>query len=226
MEKMSLISDAITLVCFFVFAIIGFRLWQVLGRRTGSEPPPQPTPKFQTKPLPTDLELKAAEPPPRKVWEGYAPAGSALAKSLIAIGNADPTFDMGHFVDGAKSAHERILNSFAAGDLPTLKLLLSPATYGTFEKEINRRAKAGEKAAFKFVAIKEAKPVEASLSDNDAAITMHFASEVVSAVKDAKGATISGDDKHIAEVAEAWTFERHLHSTEAGWKLAETHDGT
>lgn len=222
---MSLIYDPIVAVCFFVFAFVGYRLWQVLGTRSGTERPPQPSAQFQTKPLPTDLELKAAEPPPRKIWEGFAPAGSPLAKSLIAIGDMDKSFDMGHFVDGAKSAHERILNSFASGDLPTLKLLLNADTFATFEKEINRRNKVGEKAAFKFIGIKEAIPVAASLTGDDATITMRFVSEVVSAVKNAKGEILSGDDKRIAEVTEAWVFERHLKAVEHGWKLAETHDG-
>ena len=223
---MSYLLDPIAIVCFVIFAIVGFRLWQVLGLRSGTgRPPGPPSPRFQTKPLPSDLELKAAEPPPRKIWEGYAPADSTLAKGLIAIGDADPSFDISHFLDGAKSAHERILNAFAAGDVATLKLLLSDATFATFEKEISRRGKAGEQAAFKFVSIKEAKPAEAALSGNDAAITMRFVSEVVSGVKDRDGKIISGDDKRIAEVTELWTFERHLKSTDAAWKLAETHDG-
>ncbi|WP_196504797.1 Tim44/TimA family putative adaptor protein [Aestuariivirga litoralis] len=220
---MAFLSDPITIIFFAIFAFAGFRLYQVLGHRSTPEKP-QPPSTIKTAPLPGDLELKANEPAPRKIWEGFAPQDSTLAKTLIAMGEADHSFDTSDFIRGARSAHERIMESFAKGDVKTLSLLLTQKTFAAFEKEISRRASQGEVAAFKFVGIKESKLVEAALNGNMAQLRVHFVTELISAVKDVKGRIISGDDKRIAEVKEFWTFERDLKGSEAGWRLAETHD--
>lgn len=223
MACMSYLHDPLNLVIAVVFVIAAFRLWQVLGQRTGSGGATPPS-TFSTRPMPTDLELKAVEAPARKTWQGYAPEGSSAAKSLDAIAAADSTYDSADFLEGAKSAHERILNSFAEGDLPTLKLLLDASTFTTFEKEVQRRRAAGETSIFKFVRLQDAKIEDANLEGRQARIEVSFITEVISALKDKAGTIIAGDESRIANVKELWTFTRDLGTSGQNWKLADTRE--
>ncbi len=223
MVCMSYLHDPLNLVVAVILVIAAFRLWQVLGQRTGSGGAPPPS-TFSTQPMPTDLELKAVEAPTRKTWQGFAPEGSNIAKSLDAIAAADNTYDSADFLNGAKSAHERILNSFAEGDLPTLKLLLNANTFATFENEVQRRKAAGETPVFKFVRLQDAKMEDANLEGKQARIEVSFITEVISALKDKAGTIIAGDESRIADVKELWTFTRDLGASGQNWKLADTRE--
>jgi Tim44-like domain len=223
MSSMSFLHDPLNLVIAVILVIACFRLWQVLGQRTGTGRAPPPT-TFSTQPLPTDLELKAVEPPARKIWEGYAPEGSALARSLAAIASVDSTYDSAAFLEGAKSAHERILNAFAEGDLATLRYLLDDETFAMFENEVQRRKTEGETPVFKFVRLQNAKIEDASLEGKLARIEASFLTEVISALEDKAGAVIAGDEGRIASVKELWTFIRDLGTSGQTWRLADTRE--
>lgn len=219
-EGMNFFSDPITLVAMAIAAVAGFKLWQILGRR--EEILPQPAENL--KPQPTDLELKAVEVTPRPVWQGFAEKGSLLATGLQSIAEKDKQFDAALFLDNARAAHETILNAFAAGDTKKLESLLSKSTFDVFAKEIERRKKMGETSIFKFVRHVKAVLNSAHIEGNDASIGVDFTSELVSAIKDLKGAVISGDEKSIARVSEHWIFGCNLSKTPPLWRLAETHD--
>ena len=220
---MNALFDPLNILFIVIAAVAGFKLWQVLGQRTGGETPER-APTIATKPLPSDLELKAAPPPERHIWKGYADENSETAKALMAIAEVDPQFDLGEFLRGAQDAHERILNAFASGDGKALRSMLDDAPFAAFESEIERRHKQGEQTTFKFVGIKSAKIVNASLATQSASITVTFVTDLISAMKNASGLIISGDEKRIAEVKELWRFDRNLSVPNQGWRLAETHD--
>lgn len=220
---MTIFADPLNLVFLAVAVFAGFRLWQVLGRRPTAEQP-APMREFNTQPLPTDLELKAVTPPPRNSWQGHAAEGSALAKRFDELAARDQQFDSNHFLEWAKSAHEVILNAFAAGDLEVLKTSLTSRTLTIFESEIARRKAAGESALFKFVSIKRATIEDAQVANADGHIEVAFTSSVFTAIKNAAGAVISGSDKRVAEVNELWTFDRNLSDAASTWRLSETHD--
>ena len=216
-------SDPLNLVFLAIAAIAGFRLWQVLGKRSGAERP-LTMPEFKTAPLPTDLELSAAQMPQRNSWQGHAIEGSELAKTLDLLAAGDVQYDSNQFLSWAKSTHETVLNAFASGDIKALSPLLNSHTIVLFEKEIARRKAAGESAAFKFVAIKAALIKQVILEEDYAQIEVAFTSSVYSAIKNAAGAVISGDDKRATEIKELWTFERNLKNAADTWRLSETND--
>ena len=220
---MTIFTDPLNLIFVAIAVFAGFRLWQVLGQRPSTKRP-APIREFNTEPLPTDLELKAATPPPRNSWQGHATEGSALAKRIDELVARDQQFDSNHFLDWAKSAHEAILNGFATGDLEVLKTLLSSKTFAIFENEITRRKAMGEIASFKFVSIKRAAIKDVQMAGANVRVEVAFTSSVFSTIKNAKGAVISGDDKRMAEVNELWTFERNLNDAASTWRLSETHD--
>ena len=216
-------SDPLNLIFLAIAAIAGFRLWQVLGKRSGAERP-LTMPEFKTAPLPTDLELSAAQSPQRNTWQGHATEGSELAKNLDLLAAGDLQFDSNQFLGCAKSTHEAVLNAFASGDIKALNPLLNSHTMVLFENEISRRKADGESAIFKFVAIKAALIKQVILEDSHAQIEVAFTSSVYSAIKNAAGAVISGDDKRATEIKELWTFERNIKSATDTWRLSETND--
>jgi len=220
MKAMNFLSDPITLVALVVSALAGFKLWQILGRNEV----PQPKPDNSLRPSPTDLELKADELPPRVIWQGFAPEQSPLALGLQSIADRNTEFDTARFVKNAGAAYETILNAFANGEIDRLEPLLSKSTLEVFAQEIQRRKQAGEVCVFKFVRLIDSNLQKAEIIGSAAQLTVAFKAELVSALKSATGALISGDEKAIAQVKEIWIFACQLDQNPMRWHLAETHD--
>lgn len=217
---MSIFSDPITLGAMAIAAVVGFKLWQTLGR--GETPLPPGVEKIMP-PSPT-LELKAIEVVPRVIWQGFAGEGSKLAKDLQSIADQAQDFDTAKFLRDVGAIHETILNAFAAGDAKKLEPLLSRPTFEIFIKEIERRKQAGELAIFKFVRLTKSKIVATHVELKEAFITVEFNTEVVSAMRAGSGSLISGDEKKIARIDEHWTFASMLNAAHCEWRLTETND--
>src|SRR6185312_5327491 len=111
------------LIAAMVAGVVLFRLYTVLGRRTGHEPQPQD----RVVPVSAQANLRAlpAERP-----------SEPNARSLFDIQLADPSFETSHFLKGARSAYEIVLKAFAGGDRASLKPLLSDEVYKAFDAEI------------------------------------------------------------------------------------------
>jgi predicted lipid-binding transport protein (Tim44 family) len=224
MNAMNFLSDPITLAALVISALAGFKLWQILGRNEARPLPPPPQPDNSLRPSPTDLELKAAELPPRVIWQGFAPEQSPLALGLQSIADRNPEFDTARFMQNAGAAYETILNAFANGEINRLEPLLSKSTLDVFAKEIQRRKQAGEVCVFKFVRLIDSDLQKAEIIGNAARLTVAFKAELVSAIKKATGALMSGDEKSIVHVKEIWIFACRLDQDPMRWQLAETHD--
>jgi predicted lipid-binding transport protein (Tim44 family) len=146
------------LIAAMIAGVICFRLYTVLGRRTGHEPPPQPVPA----PLP------ASRPQPAP--ESAAPSSSGL----LDIQLADRTFDTPKFLAGAREAYARIITAFAKGDRAELRLLLSPDVFAAFDAGITARTA----PAPDFVKLHDARIVGSALHDREAEITVAFTAEL------------------------------------------------
>jgi len=199
-----------------IAAFVGFRLFNVLGRRTGHErPPPRPAeraqgdrPEEKVVPLPGRREAPASE--------------TGLAAGLTQIKLADPTFDREHFLGGARSAFEMILTAFAKGDLDTLRPLLADSVFDSFAGAVRERAQAGHTRSTTLVAIDEATIVEAEVQRRIARVTVKFVSQQINATLDAAGTVVDGDPVHVERVVDLWTFERNTRSSNPNWTLVAT----
>jgi predicted lipid-binding transport protein (Tim44 family) len=147
------------LVAAMVAGIICFRLYTVLGRRTGHEPPPQPVPAPRTAVLPQS-----------------APQAAPSSSGLSDIQLADRDFDAPRFLAGAREAYARIVTAFAAGDRTELKPLLSPEVYAAFDVGITSR----DQPAPAFVKLHETHIAGAALHGRTAEITVSFTAEFAS----------------------------------------------
>ncbi len=223
MQDMSTLFDPLNVILATIVILVGFKLWQILGQRTGFEKLP-PLPSFTTEPKASDVVVNQTDSPPKPIWQGFAVENSELAQGLMAIAKSDTNFDPKTFLVGARIAHERVLEAFAKSDVVSLKFLLTKTIYAVFEKEIARRKQAGESAYFKFVGINSAKITTAKMQANAATIDVEFVSQIISALKNKQGAILQGSETALDEVKELWTFERDVTVRDPNWKLVETHD--
>ena len=150
----------VILVAAMVAGVICFRLYTVLGRRTGHEPPPR-----STAPLPSALSQSAPQ---------IAPSSSGL----LDIQLADPKFDVPKFLAGARTAYTQIVGAFAAGDRATLRPLLSPDVYAAFDAGITARTE----APAALVKLSDARIINSALHGRDAEITVAFTAEFATGV--------------------------------------------
>ena len=207
-----------------VAGIILFRLFTVLGRRTGSErEPPRPYQRVgggtaddkKVVPLPDRVAPAAGSVAAEK------PSGP-LARVLLDIKLADRTFEVDHFVDGARHAYEMILTAFASGNRQTLRPLLSDEVYGAFDNVIMGREQRKETVNFSFVGVKDARISHAALKGRSAEVTVAFDAQYISATSNESGAVIDGDPKAVRDAADIWTFARDVRAGDPNWTLVAT----
>jgi len=230
--------DIYTLLFLILAVVIFLRLRNVLGRRTGSERPPyDPYAAPDAKPNGTKAAdgdkviplprgnrdtAPADEISPEDRLKGFAPKNSALAKGLLSIMDADPSFDPAQFINGSKTAYEMIVMAFAGGNRRTLRQLLEKEVYDGFVGAIDEREKNGEKVDSSFVGIDKANIIEAEVKRKVAQVTVKFVSELITSTRDKEGNVIDGDPKKVREVTDIWTFARDTGSRDPNWKLVAT----
>ncbi|MBL0936860.1 MAG: Tim44 domain-containing protein [Rhizobiaceae bacterium] len=213
-------------------AVIFYQLRSVLGRRTGNERPPHDPytrPDSDKQAAPENVvslpRRRLGDQPPAPDFaaiDAVAPEGTAVNNGLRAIRQADPSFEPGQFVDGAKMAYEMIVMAYADGDRRTLKNLLSREVHDGFVQAIADREARNEKVQSSFVGIDKAEIVGAEQKGSEAHITLRIVSELISATRNASGEVIDGDPETVVEVKDVWTFARDTRSRDPNWKLVAT----
>lgn len=183
----------------FIAGFVLFRLYTTLGRRTGAERPSEPRPAPAQGQLPRE---------PIGLQQTQAPASSGPAgEGLGAIMRVDPSFDVEHFLTGARTAYEFIVNAFSQGDRDALSEILTPRVFESYSAAIDAREKTGEPGP-ELVRLKNAEIVDADLSGDTARIAIRFEAEL------AEGA------HGVRDARERWTFERDVRSNDPNWRLA------
>jgi predicted lipid-binding transport protein (Tim44 family) len=210
------------LILAVVAGFLAFKLYSVLGRRTGNERASEDrlglsqraetAPQVMTKePTPTPSVVEAPSNP--------------LAAALVDIKLADRTFDSDKFLSGARAAYEMIVTAFAKGDRTTLRRLLSDDVYNTFDSAIRAREAKKERVDFNFQTLKGARLTGAELKVRTAEVTVTFESQFMLAGYDTEGKLIEGDAKAPHIVTDIWTFARETVASDPNWTLVATASG-
>ncbi len=187
--------DSQTLGLFIAATLAGivcFRLYWILGRRTGHEPTEQPK-----QPSPLSPPAPVAQPAPATV-DAAPPTAN---KGLMEIQLADRSFDAARFVGGASQAYTMIVDAFAKGDRDTLRPLLAPDVMTAFDSAIEGRSEPPPP----LTKLLDAKIVGAVLDGRQAEITVAFTAEF-----------------DAAPVTDVWTFARDVKSRDPNWLLVTT----
>lgn len=154
-------TQTLTLVVAAVVAgLVAVRLFWLLGRRTGFEPPPR------------QVQPPQAVPLPQPAVEQQTGSGNGL----LEIQLADPGFDTPKFLAGAREAYSQIVNAFVRGDREALRPLLSPDVFAAFDGAIAARSE--PPAAL--VKLNDARIVASALHGRTAEITLAFSAEFAS----------------------------------------------
>jgi predicted lipid-binding transport protein (Tim44 family) len=230
--------DPLNLVLLAVAVFIIWRLYGVMGSRTGTERPPfdpfgtrtGPAEAPQTtgpRSLPRGDEDAAPAAPLEErepAWKGFATEGSPLGLGLDAIAKADTAFSAKQFLDGARLAYEMIIEAFAKGDKAALKPLLNRDVYDGFAGDIDARSARGDVMATSFVGFQKVELTNAELAGSRASLTVKFSAEMITTTTDKSGELIDGDAKKVREVTDVWTFERDVSSKDPNWRLSSTEE--
>lgn len=203
-----------------IAGFLALRLYMVLGKRTGHEQPlPKPAEdRVALAPVAARAIDTAAERPDI-VNRHIEPRAEAGVRAIIA---ADSSFDVGQFVDGAKSAYRMILEAFWKGDTDTLNWLVDDDVRQSFVEAIEERTAAGHVLDNRLVSIERAVITDASLEGRVARIMVRLEADIAAITRDAEGNLVSGSMSDAVETREIWTFARTLKSSDPNWKLVET----
>lgn len=180
-------------------AVVLFQLYAVLGRRVGR-----------------GAEEAARAAPVTGATSTATPISDTAApmSPLAGIKSRDPSFEITHFLNGAKSAYQMIVGAYAKGDREALRPLLSPEVMSGFEAGIAEREKEGREEEVEFLHPPRADFEVATLAGDVAKMSVRFLAEFRNRTKGPEGEAV--DDRRTAEV---WTFERNLKSRNPNWTL-------
>jgi predicted lipid-binding transport protein (Tim44 family) len=184
-------------------AVVLYQLYAVLGRRVGrgpeavAETPPGPAP--------------AADSPRGMVLAGEL---QAVSSGLAAMRASDPNFDIGRFLQGARSAYQMIVKAYADGDKQALAPLLAANVMASFEAGMSAREADGRTESVEFLQPPRADLESMEVKGDLVQAAVRFLAEIRSRTKDAAGEAV--DDRRTAEI---WTFERNLKSRNPNWTL-------
>ena len=203
-----------------VFLILKLRA--VLGTREGFE---KPTAAIDdARPRPPKREFEVIQGGPDRDIVDHAAEGSAMAKALAAMKQAEPAFQVGAFLGGARSAYELILMAFEKGDLAPVRNYLSDDVNASFEQVIAARVAEGLTIESRFVGLRELALQDATFDDKtrEGEITVRFVGELNSVVRDKSGAVVEGSPTAIKRQRDVWTFARRMGVDDPNWQLVAT----
>lgn len=201
-----------------VAAFLGLRLYSVLGKRTGHE---------QTFVAPVDL----ATAPGAVAVEDARPAGGppsdlvfepAAADGIRALINSDSSFDVGRFLEGAKSAYRMILEAYWRGEEEAFAPYVSDDVRAAFAASIAERKEAGHVLDNRLMAIENATISQARLDGKSASITVRFDADVSAVTRDAESTVVAGSMSDAVPTHDVWVFTRTIRSDDPNWILTDT----
>ena len=126
------------------------------------------------------------------------------------------------FMKGAKIAYENIVVGFSSGNLSGVKQILSEKVYKQFESAIKERRSSGQISETTFIGINSAEITRHENNKGFLEVTVDFASEIISCIKDKDDKIISGDPKKVKKVYDTWIFSKDISSNNPNWLLIGT----
>jgi len=154
----------------------------------------------------------------------HVPEDSAAATALGKMKAAEPSFNVGEFLGGARGAYEMILMAFESGDIDDIAPFLSKDVFETFQEVIDMRKAEGVSVDANFVGVREMTLLDASFDDatNEGELKIRFVGELTSVVRDSAGDIIEGKLNEVKRQKDIWTFERIMGSDNPNWQLVAT----
>ena len=179
-----------------IAAFLVFRLKNVLGKRTGFE-----------KPKEQEINSKTSET--QNIVEKSSPELQENLSKLKIAYQAIGDLDHNNFLSGAKSAFETIIYAFNKGDKKTLRNLVTPEVYSSFEEAINSNQTSPE---YQFFSLNIDNIEDVKIEEQKIKICVKFVSEQFK----------NNDENTIVKKQDVWTFEKKIDSKDPNWLLSST----
>lgn len=202
-----------------VFLII--RLRNVLGTRDGFEPTQTP-PEAAIRPVRSAAQ--AGDDAQDSDISDHVDLDTPAARALKAMKRAEPSFEVGPFLNGAKSAYEMILMNFERGDISEVRDFLSPEVAQAFDNVIADRQDRGLTTEAQYLGTREVTLTSASFDETShtAEISVRLLGEMTLAIRNAAGEIVEGDAKTARKQRDTWTFARQMGQDDPNWRLIAT----
>jgi len=194
-----------------IATIVCVMLYTVLGKSVGRGPEDDAD-------LPDFVTGKNAPETPKfvaPVYDGPAVAG------LEDVMKLDSSFSPTEFLGGARVAYPMILEAFADGDKDQLKPLLTPDVYEVYSGAIDAREEKGLRQVTDLARLIGAELVRAETTGKVMRISVRYKAELASALVNADGETVEGDQDTLASINEIWTYMRKSGAADPNWMLAD-----
>lgn len=231
------------LVFALIAAFVLYRLYSVLGTRSGTE-------KKRPNPFASSNEASSSQGDPsdnvvditsrKQKNSGFFKQKAEIIdvdyetkeigvqkgqKILSTIKKIEPTFSVPSFLKGAKAAFEIILQSYAKGDKKSLKPLLAEDVFSAFTQGIEARLKQKETLIIKIQSLTaEITDVVFDEKTKGAEITVQFESDQLHTIERSnptdKEAPLKNQE--VLALTDVWTFARTLQSSNPNWVLVKT----
>lgn len=201
-----------------IFLIL--RLKSVLGTREGFEKPPVTKESSGA----ARREFEVIEGGPDLDITDHVPEDSEAAKALAAMKRVEPSFNVSDFLGGARGAYEMIVMGYEKGELAQIQPFLSEEIYESFVDGVAAREDQGLTIDANFIGVSEIKLTNATFdpATNEAELTLRFAAELTSAVRDKGGDIVEGSTTEIKRQKDTWAFARTMGSDDPNWLLVST----
>ncbi|MGB8624364.1 MAG: Tim44/TimA family putative adaptor protein [Paracoccaceae bacterium] len=218
----SAIIQILVLAGIAVFLIL--RLRSVLGTREGFEKPRVPAHDQSESDKSARRGFEVIEGGVDTDITDHVPEGSDAAKALASMKLAEPSFNVGEFLSGARGAYEMILMAFENGDVEPVKPFLADEVYESFSEGVAMREEQGLKVEATFVGLRDLSLVEVHYSrdTNEAELIVRFDCELTYAVRNEAGEIVEGNPNEIKRQRDVWTFARVMGSDDPNWQLVAT----
>lgn len=202
-----------------IFLILKLR--SVLGTRDGFEKPPIPLDEVRPR---VRRDFEVIEGGADRDITDHVPEGSSAAKALMAMKQAEPSFAVTPFLEGARGAYEMILMDFEKGELDRIRPFLSDDVGASFAEAIAQREAEGLTIEASFVGMKELALQEATFDKTSGVgeISVRFVGEQTYVVRNKAGEIVEGSPREIKKSRDVWTFARKMGADDPNWQLVAT----
>lgn len=206
-----------------LFAVLSgylfYRLWSVLGTRTGHEKQRQ----WQRTETPEDnviiLPKKNVSQPTES--EAVDDVPEPFIKQLKAIQKSINDFTLERFEKGACNAFRAVVQAFAQGNVERLEQLVGPKVLKGFQSAIKARAKQKETLNINIKEV-DVEIEDINLTRSIAHILVRFTSDQVVTTLNKTGEIIDNTNQLTNRMIDRWTFEKDLNEKGLVWLLVKT----
>lgn len=205
-----------------LFAVLSvylfYRLWSVLGTRTGQEKQRQ-WPRAEN--TDTNVIILPQKNVAKTQTEIIIESPQPFTEQIEAIQKSIKDFSTDKFQVGACNAFRAVLTAFAAGDNKRLEKLVSPKIAKEFQQAVKLRTKQKETLSIDIKST-EAEIEKIHVDKSVAEILVRFTSDQIVTTLSKDGEIIDNTNQLTNRMIDRWTFQKDLAETGLAWLLVKT----